>query len=214
MLSIIKDTYKLFLRKLPVWILFILPLIIYSVGDDYLRANFAECRSYFYLSLCLSPLVYCAVEIAIYKYVMKVEIGKFWGFIKKWILFIIIQFVMGFVMMTPMFVLSKIMLHHNINSYWIPFGLIANIFVGIWLFAKVNVLLPMIMSGEKITFKSYMVLAKGGYLSWVLVSAFIYFPYVAAYYLIGNPEVNIVVTSLFSVVICLFNSLYYMSAKK
>lgn len=214
MLTVIKDTYKLFLRKLPIWILFILPLIVYSLGDDCLRARYAGNRAYLYLSLCLSPLVYSAVEIAIYKYVMKVQLGKVWGFIKKWLLFVIIQFVMGFVMMIPIFILSKIFAHHNIGFYWVPLGLIANIFVGIWLFAKVNVLLPMIMAGEKINFKSFAALAKGSYLSWAAVAALIYFPYIAAYYLIGNDEANIVVTSLLSVLLCLFNSLYYETKRK
>lgn len=214
MLNIIKDTYKLFFQKFPIWVLFVLPLMVYSFGDDYLRGSYADCRSYLYLSLCLSPLVFTVVEVAIYKYVLKAELGRIWGFVKKWLLFAVIQFVMGFVMMVPMFILSKIVAHHSVSIYWVPLGLIINIFLGIWLFAKVNVLLPMIIKGDKITVESFNNMAKGSYLAWLLPATLVYFPYVASYYLIGDNTVNIVVTSLLAVLQCLFNCLYYENKQK
>ena len=67
MFNIIRDTYKLYFRKLPLWALFILPLVLYSVADDYLRVYFADCRFYIYLAVVLSPVVYAAVELAVYK---------------------------------------------------------------------------------------------------------------------------------------------------
>lgn len=214
MFHVIQDTYKLYLKKLPVWILFVLPMIVYSAADDYLRDYFAGSRFYFYLSVVLSPVVYAAVQLAIYKYVMKIDLGKVWGTVKKMALFAVIQFSMAFVMMLPMFVFSRIAEHHQLGNLWVPFGLVGNIFLGIWLFAKVNVILPMIAKGDKVTPKSFDKTAKDSYAFWAAVAALVYFPYIASYYLIGNVWANVAATSLLSVLQPLFNSLYYQSKAK
>lgn len=88
MLQIIKDSYHLYFKKFHIWLLFILPLIIYSFLDDYLLAKAAENEKFsFYmtLSLILSPLVYTAIEMFIYRQAMQVKFGKLWGFVKKWV---------------------------------------------------------------------------------------------------------------------------------
>lgn len=211
MFNIIQDTYKLYFRKLPVWALFVLPLVLYSVADDYLRVYFADCRFYIYLSVVLSPVVYAAVELAVYKYMLKAELGKVWGTLKKLVLFAVIQFAAGFVMMLPMFVFSRTAGHHQLGSLWIPFGLVANIFLGIWFFARINIILPMIVKGDKITLKSFDKQVKNTYAFWAAVAALIYFPYIASYYLIGNSIVNVLVAGFLSVLQPLFNSLYYQA---
>lgn len=214
MFNIIQDTYKLYFRKLPVLALFVLPLVLYSVADDYLRVYLADCRFYIYLSAVLSPLVYAAVELAVYKYMLKAKLGKVWGTLKKLVLFAVIQFSAGFVMMLPMFVLSRIAGHHQLGNLWVPFGLIANIFLGIWFFARVNIVLPMIVNEDKVTLKSFDRQAKDTYAFWAVVAALIYFPYIASYYLIGNVIVNVLVTGFLSVLQPLFNSLYYQAKNK
>lgn len=211
MFNVIQDTYKLYLKKLPVWSLFVLPLIVYSVADDYLRVYFAGNRFYMYLSAVLSPVVYAAIQLAIYKYVMKTDLGKLWGTVKKLVLFTVIQFAMAFVMMLPMFVLSRIAEHHQLGDLWIPFGLVANIFFGFWIFAKASVVLPMIVKDDKITLESFNGLAKGSYAFWTAVAALVYFPYIASYYLISNPWINVFVTGFLSVLQPLFNSLYFQA---
>lgn len=108
MFHVIQDAYKLYLKKLPVWFLFVLPLVVYSTADDYLRVYFADSQFYIYLSVVLSPVVYAAVQLAIYKYVMKTDLGKVWGTVKKLVLFTVIQFAMAFVMMLPMFVFPEL----------------------------------------------------------------------------------------------------------
>lgn len=211
MFHVIQDAYKLYLKKLPVWFLFVLPLVVYSTADDYLRVYFADSQFYIYLSVVLSPVVYAAVQLAIYKYVMKTDLGKVWGTVKKLVLFTVIQFAMAFVMMLPMFVFSRIADHHQLGYLWVPFGLVANIFLGIWLFAKVNVVLPMVVKGNKITLKSYGKMAKGSYIFWAAVAALVYFPYIASYYLISNAWAGIITTGMLSVLQPLFNSLYYQA---
>lgn len=211
MFNLIKDTYKLYLKKMPLWILFVLPLIAYSLTDDVLREKYAGCSCYLYCSMFLGPLVFSSAELFIYRHVMKFNMGKIWGFLKKVVLFTVAQFVMGLIMIVPMFIWARIANHHNIGEYWLVVGLIVNVFLGIWLFAKINVLLPMIACGDGLSFDKFKKFSTGSYTSWLLASAFIYFPYIASYYLISNGIVNVVITSIVAVLMCLFNALYYQS---
>lgn len=216
MLQIIKDSYHLYFKKFHIWLLFILPLIIYSFLDDYLLAKAAENEKFsFYmtLSLILSPLVYTAIEMFIYRQAMQVKFGKLWGFVKKWVFFIVIQLVMGYVMMIPVFIMSAIAGHHGLPSFWLPAALVINVFLGIWLFAKVCVVLPLIMAGRKVGMREFWTFSRASYVSWLLAAVLVYFPYVAAFYLISCNVANIVVSALLSVIITLFNTMYYQANK-
>lgn len=212
MLKIVKDTYHMYFKKMHIWFLFILPMILYSFLDEFLLKNSSESFAFYAtLSLFLSPLVFAIVEMSIYRYVLKVEFGKVLEFVKKLILFTLVQVIFGFVAMIPVFILGAIAAHHNIVTGWLVLALIANIFLGGWLLAKVSVVLPLIITGEKFEMNKFWMYCKAPYRSWLIVSALVYFPYIATFYLIDCNFWNIIVSGFLSVIITLFNSAYYQA---
>lgn len=215
MLNLIKNTYELYFKKLPLLALFVIPLILYSAADSYLKElsyTFVEYQIFVTVSLFLSPFIFTATEIALYKYLMQVKVGGGLGFIKKWAIFVTIHLVMGWIMMLPILILKLFV--PNLGMCWIVGALVANIFLGGWIFARVNVILPMIMNGDKLSFKGMWTLGAKGYLPWLLVSALVYFPYIGSYYLIPNDIAQMIIASLLSIVSCVFNSLYYKAERK
>lgn len=215
MLNIIKESYVLYFKKLPLLALFVMPLILYSAADFYLQRlsyTFTEYQIFVTISLFLSPFIFTATQIALYKYLMQVDVGGGLGFIKKWAVFVAVHLVMGWVMMFPVFVLR--FFASSFGIHWVAMALVANIFLGMWLFARINIVLPMIMNGDKLSLKGLWKFGAKGYLPWVLVSTFIYLPYIGSYYLIKNEIAQMIIVSLVSIVSCVFNSKYYKAEKK
>ena len=77
----------------------------------------------------------------------------------------------------------------------------------------VCVVLPLIMAGRKVGMKEFWTFSRASYVSWLLAAILVYFPYVAAFYLISCNAANIIVSALLSVIITLFNTTYYQTNK-
>lgn len=211
MFAIIKDSYVLFFKKLPLWIAFILPMAIFSYIDDLFWAGKGENWSLKILGL----MIFAATELAIYRKAMEIELGGAVKAILKAIFLIVFQIVMGIVMLLPVYVFMHIAQHHQIMSFsYYALSLLVNVLLGGWIFAKANALVPLVIAGEKVDFSKFKEFSKGSYVAWALVSLLVYFPYVASYYLIECVWLNTILTSVFVAVFCLFNSVYYKAKNK
>ena len=71
MFAIIKDSYVLFFKKLPLWIAFILPMAIFSYIDDLFWAGKGENWSLKILGL----MIFFFFLLAIYRKAMEIELG-------------------------------------------------------------------------------------------------------------------------------------------
>ena len=209
MFGIIKNSYLLFCKKLPLWIVLVLPLAAFSYADEYFQA-----QSFSYWMKLSGVLILTLTELALYKFAINIKFGNIWQIVKKTILISVYQVIIGFIMLIPVFIAVQIAHHHQMMSDWyLLLTFIVNIFLGGWFFAKANALLPLMIEGEKLSWAKSKEYLKGSYLGWCLVSGLIYFFYVASLYLIECDLTSIGLSSLFLIVFTLFNALYYQSKK-
>lgn len=214
MLNILKNTYETYVKKFPVLVLFVLPLLVYSAGDDGLKHFFANTdfmQAWGVLSIVFSALVYTAVQIFIYRYLMKVHLGKTIGFLKVWAKFFVVHLVLSNLIMLPVLGMMLGAVYFDAGSYAFPLALLINMFLGFWLMARVNIVLPMIVAGDDIAPKSVWEFGKGTYASWLLPVALVYLPYVLSFYLIRCEWTKVIVVGLLSVLVTVFNFVYYQS---
>ena len=210
MINIIKESYLLFFKKFPIWVAFLLPMLIFSFLDDaFLVAEHGV------ISKIVGIIVFAATELALYRYIMEIKLGGPWKSIYKMVILAVFQVVMGLIMLIPVYIFLQIAQHHNLMSFTYVFcSFLVNVFLGGWLFAKANAVIPLIVAGEKFSFSRFKTFSKDSYLAWAWVSLLIYFPYVACFYLIDSVATSIVITSLYVALFCLFNALYYKNKNK
>lgn len=214
MLTILKDTYTTYVKKFPVLVLFILPLLIYSAGDDALKHFFANSdfmQAWGVLSIVFSALVYTATQIFIYRYLMNVHLGKVMGFLKVWAKFFVVHLVLSNLIMLPVLGMMLGAVYFEAGSYAFPLALIINMFLGFWLMARVNVVLPMIVANDDVAPRKVWEFGKDSYTAWLLPVAFVYLPYVLSFYLISCEWTKVIVVGLLSVLLTVFNFVYYQS---
>lgn len=210
MLSVIKESYVLFLKKLPLWVAVLLPMAVFSYIDEYYRSIYEDCWS-----IRLGGVMVVALtELFIFKFAAQINLGNIWQIVKKAFLISVYQIVVGLIMMLPVIIAMQIASHHNILSNGFLFiSFIVNIFLGGYFFAKYNMALPLIAVGEKISLANIKQYAKGSYKEWCWVSFLLYFPYVCSLYLIDCVLTSIILSSLFIAVFSIFNILYYQTKK-
>ncbi len=216
MLTVLKDTYKTYVKKFPYLVLFIIPLLVYSAGDDALKHFFANSdfmTVWGVLSIVFSALVYTATQIFIYRYLMNVHLGKAMGFLKVWAKFFVVHLVLSNLIMLPVLGFMFGAVYFEAGSYAFPLALVVNMFLGFWLMARVNVVLPMMVANEDIAPKAVWEFGQDSYKAWLLPVAFVYLPYVLAFYLIHCAWVKVIVVGLLSVLVTVFNVVYYQSKK-
>lgn len=210
MLNIIKESYLLFLKKLPLWIAFIVPLAAFSYLDEYVRAKGINSWSLRFGGVLLVALI----EIAVFKYAGDLKLEKGWRIVKNVIFITVFQVVFSVIMMLPVIIAIRIAQHHQLLSpEFLFFSYTANIFLGGWCFAKFNSVMPMVAAGDKLSWEKIGQYTKGSYKDWLWVSLLLYFPYVCSLYLISCIFTSIVVNALFLIAISIFNVLYYQSRK-
>lgn len=206
MISMIKDSYMLFFKKLPLWIAILLPLVIFSYTDEYIRATYG----YSWAMRLGGVAVVALIELLVFKFAAEIKLGNVWQVVKKIFLISIYQVIIGGIMIMPIFIFMKIAIHHHALSVgFLFFSFAVNIFLGGYIFAKYNVLLPLIAGEKKIFSSQLKQYVQGSYKDWCLVSFLLYFPYVCSLLLINCTLTSIVISSIFVVVFSIFNALYY-----
>ena len=206
MLNVIKDSYILFFKKLPLWVALLLPLVAFSYADEYVRAT--HVNSWF--MRLGGVVVVTIVELLVFKFVAEIKFGNVWQIVKRTILISLYHMILGIIVIIPVYVFMHIAAHHNILTNWfLFFTFVVNIFLSGYVLAKYNTLLPLMAKGEKMSLSLIKQHTKGSYKDWCVVSSLLYFPYVCSLFLINCTLTSIVVSSLFVIVFSIFNALYY-----
>lgn len=212
MLNLIMDSYKSFFKKMPTMLLFILPLLAYSFLELYCEGKFAQSQIFIFVAVVLTALVNVLTEIALYKYNLGQESRNP---LKPWyniFIYYVAQMLFGLLLSIPALVLTYLFAKLGL-SYAPLWAWTLNIFIGISLWARLNVLLPMVISGEKVTFKDFMQKTSAPYHQWLMAAVCIYLPYIAVNFLINNPWLNAVFLCFTMMLIVVFNSNYLQSKK-
>ena len=209
MLNIIKNSYVLFAKKILLWLAIVAPLIVFSCVDSYFFNGMFSIGTWQIVGI----LILVATELVLYHYMLKIDRESVWSTVKKIILTAVVQVVMGVVMMIPVYIFMNIAYHHNFAESALWIGMVVNIFLGGWLFAKVCAIIALIMTNEKLSWARFKEFSKASYMDWAWASALVYFPYVLFNYLPINIYAGNVITAVLLVVLCTFNSSYYLAKK-
>ena len=144
MLSVIKESYVLFCKKLPLWVAVLLPMAVFSYVDEYYRSISEDSWS----MRLGGVLIVALTELFVFKFAAQINLGNIWQIVKKAFLISVYQIVTGVIMMLPVIIGMKIAAHHHVLSNGFLFiSFIVNIFLGGYFFAKYNMALPLIAVG-------------------------------------------------------------------
>ncbi len=209
MWNLIKESYVSLFKNIHRYGLIVLPLLVFSAVDDY--AFETNVRPVW--QALLAFVVLALTQIYLTKYILKFELKNVLAIIKRTVAFAVYQFVLGAIMFVPVYVFLRILAHHQIDGNYLFLGLLLNLFLGNWFLAKFSSWLVLIAQGEKFSLKAYMNFSKQSYLDWLKVSALVYFPYVLSVYFVQPEILNMLLTTLFLMLLTVFNCLYYQSKK-
>lgn len=215
MLKTIADSYKLFFRKFPIIVLYALPLLVLSAIEVFFENQNTENKGVHYflvMSAYLIPLVSAAVDVALYKRFLGIKnINPLQPF-KTYFSYFFVQLGIGLIAVAPLHAVFYIL---NLNSGptlgHLVFALVVNMFLGIYVLARLNLILPLIIQNKLLNLKDFMAFSRDSYLNWIIAGFLIYSPFLVSNYVIANPYVNTVITNLCMLLFICFNTTYVLS---
>ena len=213
MLGLIKDSYKLFFKNIPVIILFALPLLVLSALDIYFE-NYTPVNQgilYFaYASLLLIPLVSAGTDISIYRRLFHFDIVNPLSSLRAFIVYLFAQIGIGLIGTAPIFLFQYLFNLLGISPLLnLSLSIILNLFIGFIFIARFNIVLPLIIQNKVPSLHEFMSYTCKPFKQWLIVATVVYLPYVILYYLTAsNPYINIIVSTLFTFEFICFNITY------
>lgn len=217
MLNIIKKAYRLFFVNFPIILIFCIPLFILNAVNiaNTGNENASECFHYVLLSLAfLTPLVSAGTDISIYQVFFKYKIINPFHSIKTLFLYLVVQFMIGIVAVAPIFIFRSLLaLFMQDEAVILAVSLFLNMFVGFYILARFNIILPMIIQEQVPGYKEFLKITNQSYKSWLAVSFAIYLPYLLINYLMPNAYVNMFFTTLAMILFNCFSAAYVLEKK-
>ena len=213
MLRLIKDSYKLFFKNLPVIILFALPLLVLLALNIYF-GNYTPVNRgivYFtYAALLLLPLVSAGTDISIYRRLFHFNIVNPLSSLHAFILYLLAQICIGLIGTAPIFLFQYLFDITGLSPFVsLSLAIIVNIFVGFAFMARFNVILPLIIQNKVPSLHEFMSYTKRPFRQWLSVAVLVYLPYVVLHYLSAPcPYTNMLITTIFMFVFICFNVVY------
>lgn len=213
MLRLIKDSYKLFFKNLPLIILFALPLLVLSILDIYFGGYTPINRGIVYFSyaaLLLIPLVSAGTDICIYRRLFHFNIINPLSSLRAFILYLLAQIIIGLIGTAPIFLFQYIFHTFGLPPLMNLFSsVVLNLFVGFIFIARFNIILPLIIQNKIPSLHEFLSYTKRPFKQWLSVATLIYLPYVILHYLsVPCPYTNMIVTTIFMFVFICFNVVF------
>lgn len=211
MLKTISSTYKTYAKTFPVILLYALPLLVLSSIQVYflgINEPNKGVAAFIMLSLFVVPLVGAATDVAIYRFLMKFGKVNPLISIKAYLYYLIAQIGIGIIGVLPIFAFKFILDKMGLGNISLYLSLFLNLFVGIFLIARLSIALPLIVAQKKFSLQTFWQDTNDTYPHWMMVSVLVYLPYIILNYGVSCPYLNMAVTTLFSFVFIVFNTLY------
>ncbi len=212
MLKLVLDSYKMFLKNFPVILLFATPLLLLSGISIWIENSETINQGvlyFYYASFVLIPLVSIATDISLYRRLFGYSIINPLCSIKAFILYLITQLSLGLVASAPIILFRYIFVAFGMSNLWaFVLALATNMFMGIYLLARFNILFPLIIQNKVPSLKEFSQYTARSYKEWMSVTFLIYMPYVVFNYAILSPTINMLVINLFAFVFVCFNIKY------
>lgn len=213
MLKLIKDSYKLFFKNLPLLLLFAFPLLVLSALNIYFGTYTPINRGiiYFtYAALLLIPLVSAGTDISIYRRLFHFNIVNPLSSLHAFILYLLAQIGLGLIGTAPIFLFQYLFNLFGLHPFTsLSLAITLNIFIGFAFMARFNIILPLIIQNKVPSLHDFLSYTNRPYKQWLAVAAFVYLPYVVLHYLtIPCIYTNMIVTTIFMFVFICFNIVY------
>ena len=213
MLRLIKDSYKLFFKNLPLIVLLALPLLVLSALDIYFGSYTPVNRGivYFaYAALLFLPLVSAGTDISIYRRLFHFNIINPLSSLRAFILYLLVQIGIGLIGTAPIFLFQYLLSSLGFSAFLsLSLAIIFNVFCGFVFMARFNIILPLIIQNKIPPLHEFLSYTKRPFKQWLSVAALVYLPYVILHYLSAPcPYTNLIVTTLFMFVFICFNIVY------
>ncbi len=212
MFTLIKDSYKMYLKSFPLILLFAAPLLLLSGIAVWIENSETVNRGmlYFqYVAFVLIPLVSVATDISLYRRFFGFSIINPLSSLKAFMLYLLTQLALGLVASAPI-----ILFRYVFEMFGMPalsafvLAIALDLFLGIYLLARFSILFPLIIRNEVPSLKDFSRYTARSYKDWISVSFLIYTPYVVFNYVIACPFLNMLVVNLFAFVFVCFNIKY------
>lgn len=217
MLKTIVDSYKMFCRNFPVILLYALPLLILTVIQVYFDGLNTQNRGvvwYLAGAVFLMPLISAATDIAVYKRLFKDASVNPFRNPKVLFIYLFVQLGLGLVAVLPIYLFNYILFRYTSWTLCVMcVSLLANMFIGVWLLARFNIILPLIVQQRVPSWRDFLEFTDHPYKQWLLVAFLVYMPYIVINYLFTCPYLNAVLTNLYMLVFVCFNTTYIMQHK-
>lgn len=213
MLRLIRDSYKLFFKNLPLIVLFALPLLVLSALDIYFGSYTPVNRGivYFaYAALLLIPLVSAGTDISIYRRLFHFNIINPLSSLRAFILYLLVQIGVGLVGTAPIFLFQYLFNLLGLTPLLsLSLAVVVNLFIGFVFMARFNIILPLIIQNKIPPLHEFLSYTRRPFKQWLSVAALVYLPYVILHYLSAPcPYTNMIVTTIFMFVFICFNIVY------
>ncbi len=210
MINMIGDSYKMFLRNSRWIVLYSLPILILSSLYVYFQSKLSLTTGIVYVSyfvMLLLPLVSAATDVSIYRRLFHFSQINPLSSLRAFVLYLVVQIVIGLIGTLPIFLFQYLFAFMGFSALLsIVAAIIINIFLGFWLMARFNILLPLIIQNKVPSLPDFMAYTKRPYIHWLEVAALVYMPYTILYYLtFFCPYTNNILTTLFMFVFICFN---------
>lgn len=212
MFTLIKDSYKMYLKSFPLILLFAAPLLLLSGIAVWIENSETVNRGmlYFqYVAFVLIPLVSVATDISLYRRFFGFSIINPLSSLKAFMLYLLTQLALGLVASAPI-----ILFRYVFEMFGMPvlsafvLAIALDLFLGIYLLARFSILFPLIIRNEVPSLKDFSRYTARSYKDWISVSFLIYMPYVVFNYVIACPFLNMLIVNLFAFVFVCFNIKY------
>ena len=213
MLKLIKDSYKLFFKNLPLLLLFASPLLVLSALNIYFGTYTPINRGiiYFtYAALLLIPLVSAGTDISIYRRLFHFNIVNPLSSLHAFILYLLAQIGLGLIGTAPIFLFQYLFNLFSLHPFTsLSLAITLNIFIGFAFMARFNIILPLIIQNKVPSLHDFLSYTNRPYKQWLAVATFVYLPYVVLHYLtIPCIYTNMIATTIFMFVFICFNIVY------
>lgn len=192
MLSVIRNTFFLFINKIDKITLFIMPLLAINV------LNFPNLAN-----LILAALLSIIISFFIYIYILKPKNIDFLKSLKLLLKYTVADCAVSSVFYLIIFITQKYL--SPINPY-LSYALIY--FGGLYFLTRFSIILPMLINNETISLKNIIKRTNERYLVWLMAGTIIYLPFVLARIYFNQGFAYQLISALQIPWLCCFNALY------
>ncbi len=210
MLKLIKDAYVLYLRNLPLIVVFALPLLALSIIDIYIRRAAPESAYLGAVMFIVLALAGTATDISLYRRFFHYSIINPLSSLRAFALYLVCQLATSAVGTLPIFGLQYLFSLTGLPPY-ISFlaAVIVCIFTFFALMTRLEIILPLIVQNKIPALREFWNYTRRPWKQWIQAALLLFVPYIILYYIFsGMPVVNTVLTTVFAFVTLCFNTVY------